>query len=250
MKKMFVFMLSLMLFIGSSFHGRAESKEPDYLKGTELNRETIQILEEAGVPLSSNTKIEIRTVIDGSKSGNVILVTNPTKEMIRKDVVALITDHGELAVNNLRQLAAASVSSTPINYNGIKVNLTATAYYYRYFNSADFSDHYFRPQKVTFSYTKKATCNVTRIEVKYITDGKQYSYPGFVDLNLPEYVHSIVCDVPYPSVSTTYTKTKVYRSDRVIYVSSSASGLGSNMYITFNVYINSSLSEYYTVYIL
>ena len=55
--------------------------------------------------------------------------------MIRKDVVALITNHGELAVNNLHQLAAASVSSTSINYNGIKVNLTATAYYYRYFNS-------------------------------------------------------------------------------------------------------------------
>ena len=250
MKKVLLFLLSLLLYVGFSLHPRAEEKTPNYLRGTELNQETIQMLEEAGVPVSSNTKIEIRPVIEGSKSGNVILVTNQVNDKIRKDVVALVMDNGELAVSDLRQIAAASVSSTPINYNGVKVNLTATAYYYRYYNSADFSDHYFRPQKVTFSYTKKSSCNVTRIEVKYITDGYQYSYPGFTNLNLPEYVHSIVCDVPYPSVSTTYIKTKAYRSDRVIYVNGTAGGLGSNMYVTLNVYINGSLSEYYTVYIL
>ncbi len=248
MKKIIVtIMIVALTVIGSVQPVRAA--ERNYLETKDLNKETLGILQNAGVRLTEKSVISVRTVLEKSKDGKAISVLNKENGYVREDIIAPIDDNGELAVKNLEQLAT-SVTSDPVTYNGVKCTLNATAYYYRYYNPADFSDHYIRPQKVTFRYTKKVSCNVTRIEVKYITEGYQYTFPGYTNLNLPEYSHSIIADIPYPSVNTTYTKTKAYKSDRVIYVNGAPLGMGSSMYITLHVYIGGSLEEYYTFTLL
>ncbi|MCR4949921.1 MAG: hypothetical protein K6A40_01210 [Solobacterium sp.] len=252
MKKIFISSLCVLFFITAFVSAKAKNQVASYLYGNELNNETIELLEEAGVPITDKTRVELRSVVNSSKSGNVLLVTNYENESVRKDIVSIINEDGELAISNLEELAA-SVSSTQIPYTGEKLTFTATAYYYRYFNPADFSDHYIRPKKVSFSWSKKTNVslpNVTKIYVNYVTDGYQYSYPGFTDLNLPEYVWSISRTKTNPSVNTVYSSTNEYRSDRVIWVGGSSWGLGSNMYVTFNIYIDGILSDYYTVIII
>lgn len=148
-----------------------------------------------------------------------------------------------ICTENLRKIpngtkAGDSVDFPPLSWDGRYV-IHAVAVY----NSPATS--YYQPTGAYFHYTKYQTCTVSYIQLLYSCDGLPYSYPGMVNLNLPETVHNIYVTRYNPVAGTMYNTVNPYNSSRCLYTG--GGGLFSyGQFLTFTMTVDGD-TDFYTV---
>ena len=162
-----------------------------------------------------------------NSNSNALVVTNETSSGVTKDVFLLIDNDGCVGVENMSEISTYSdkvVEFPPESWDG-RMIIRATATYEQP------TGNYYRPLGLSFYYTKYEECTVSNILVEYLTDGIEYSYPGFQDLGYDEIAYIISLTKSNPVESRLYTKNDPYTSGQVIYVGSGSPGIG--MFKTF-----------------
>ena len=137
--------------------------------------------------------------------------------------------------------AGSTVEFPPLSWDGRYV-IRGTAVYNQY--SDGLFSSFYQPIGAYFIYQKYESCTVSNIEMLYICDGFEYSYPGFEDLDSSELEYVITVTKSSPAESTMYSTTKEYNTNRVIYTDSGSPFVGQ--FLTFNTVVDGK-SDGYTV---
>lgn len=253
MKKVISLALSLVLaFSAFSVTAAAEDvpvTEPGSpalysMKGEDATPDFIEKIEENGVDVSDESLIELVPIETTSRSlnvGNALVITNEDADTITKDVLVLVNDDITGFETDTTPSPRASISADfpPQSWDGRYV-VHGTAVFTRI--ASGLIAPYAQPISANFSYEKKRSCDVSRIELLYICDGFEYSYPELENLHLPEIEYVITVARSNPAQNTTYSTSRPYTSNRAIMFASGSPFVGQ--YLTFNTTVDGEPNNY------
>lgn len=253
MKKLFSIILMLSLVLGLSVI--VSATEIDYVadgavevKAIDVSENILGVLRENGAKIEDNSLLKVLPVENSADTA--ICVTNVDGDIVEQDIFMAYTEDesGNMVVDNSIALALAqgsdhnmSGSYPPIDWDGrYIVNATATAA--KYFESDDTYGWfpYYKPYKCSFNYVNYSNVTVNSIEVRYITEGAKYSYPGFTYMN-SSYEHTVTAYKSNPSAGVTYTGYNYFPESFVL----SCTGT-EDMVLTFINRVN-GVTDTYTV---
>ena len=221
----------------------ANQEQTSTITGTDISVVTKRKIEETGIHISEKTKIELVPISSsqGESTRRALVVTNESCNIITKDVLLLVDDEtvGFDTGTAANTRGESSAEFPPLSWDGRYV-IRGTAVYNQY-NDGWFSSFY-QPIKVYFSYQKYDTCTVNNITLSYICDGFECSYPGFEDLGLNELRYVITVTKASPSVNTTYSTSRPYNTNRVIFTGSGSPFVGQCL--TFEATVNGESNGY------
>ena len=214
------------------------------MAGSEASETIKNKIEQTGVDITNESTIQLVPISSSQETQNTALViTNTVGNIVTKDVLMMVTDEGVgfEQGGDVSTRAGSTVEFPPLSWDGRYV-IRGTAVYNQY--SDGLFSSFYQPIGAYFIYQKYESCTVSNIEMLYICDGFEYSYPGFEDLDSSELEYVITVTKSSPAESTMYSTTKEYNTNRVIYTDSGSPFVGQ--FLTFNTIIDGK-SEGYTV---
>ncbi len=216
-----------------------------YIEASKTPSGLLNVLSENGAPIEADTVIEVIPLNDSEDKA--ICVTNIVEDEIEKDIfISYVEDENNNMVvdNSMANILAQGPDYDmealypPLSWNGdYIVHATATAALY-----SDGFWPYYKPYKCSFYYENMANVSISQIKVEYIADGFLFSYPGFEDLDLDEYVHVVTVNKYNPVEGTIYSNTNYFASNRVLMTTSGSPFVGHC--VTFYNYVNGKLDTY------
>lgn len=201
-------------------------------------------IEQAGVSVTDESIIQLVPISSSQKTqSRALVITNEVGNTITKDVLLMATDEGVgfEQGGDVSTRAGSSAEFPPLSWDGRYV-VRGTAVYNQY--SDGLFSSYYQPTDVYFTYQKYKNCTVNSIELLYICDGFEYSYPGFNSLGDTEREYIITVSKSSPAPSTMYSTSRPYSSNRVIFTASGSPFVGQ--FLTFNTVVDGK-SDGYTV---
>ena len=213
---------------------------------SQVSKTALDVLASSGANIGDDTVIEVLSVNDSGDTA--ICVTNIESEEVEKDIyVSYVEDENNNMVidNSMAKVLAQgpdfdmSASYPPTSWGGdYMVHATATAALYT--NDGWF--YYYKPYKCSFYYENYAGVSVDSIEVQYIADGFLYSYPGFENLYLNEYVHGVSVYKANPVVGAVYSNVNYFETDKVLMTDFGSPSVGH--FLTFVCTVNGQSRQY------
>ena len=194
------------------------------LKAVDVSESILSVLSENGAKINNDSVIKILPVEDSADTA--VCVTNVEDEIIESDIFMVYEkdESGNFVVDNSMAKALAqgadhniSINYPPTSWDGrYIVSATATAAAYVDYDYDPFGwDPFYKPYKCSFKYTNYDNVNVNSIDVRYITSGTKYSYPGFEFMN-EDYSHMVQVYRANPVEGTTYTNYNYFPEDFVL----------------------------------
>ena len=247
--------LSVLLMLGFTVNVTAGSKDSQIkesnivmsTKASNISKDIINILSDSGAKIKDDSVIAVLKVSESKDTA--ICITNFVDEEIEQDVLIAYTENesGEMIVDNSIAKALAQGydhnmqgSYPPLSWDGSYiVHAIATAA--RYHDSSDDPYGffpYYKPYKCSFSYVNYDNVTVNSIDVKYITEGAKYSYPGFEYMN-DTYSHIVNVNKVNPVAGTTYTAYNYFPENFAL----SCTG-PEDMVLTFTNRVNGSTDSF------
>lgn len=214
------------------------------MAGSEASETIKNKIEQTGVDITNESTIQLVPISSSQETQNTALViTNTVGNIVTKDVLMMVTDEGVgfEQGGDVSTRAGSTVEFSPLSWDGRYV-IRGTAVYNQY--SDGLFSSFYQPIGAYFIYQKYESCTVSNIEMLYICDGFEYSYPGFEDLDSSELEYVITVTKSSPAESTMYSTTKEYNTNRVIYTDSGSPFVGQ--FLTFNTVVDGK-SDGYTV---
>lgn len=214
------------------------------MAGSEASETIKNKIEQTGVDITNESTIQLVPISSSQETQNTALViTNTVGNIVTKDVLMMVTDEGVgfEQGGDVSTRAGSTVEFPPLSWDGRYV-IRGTAVYNQY--SDGLFSSFYQPIGAYFIYQKYESCTVSNIEMLYICDGFEYSYPGFEDLDSSELEYVITVTKSSPAESTMYSTTKEYNTNRVIYIDSGSPFIGQ--FLTFNTVVDGK-SDGYTV---
>lgn len=214
------------------------------MAGSEASETIKNKIEQTGVDITNESTIQLVPISSSQETQNTALViTNTVGNIVTKDVLMMVTDEGVgfEQGGDVSTRAGSTVEFPPLSWDGRYV-IRGTAVYNQY--SDGLFSSFYQPIGAYFIYQKYESCTVSNIEMLYICDGFEYSYPGFEDLDSSELEYVITVTKSSPAESTMYSTTKEYNTNRVIYTDSGSPFVGQ--FLTFNTVVDGK-SDGYTV---
>lgn len=215
------------------------------MKGEDATPDFIEKIEENGVDVSDESLIELVPIETTSRSlnvGNALVITNENADTVTKDVLVLVNDDITGFETDTPPSPRASISADfpPQSWDGRYV-VHGTAVFTRI--ASGLIAPYAQPISANFSYKiEDNSCTVSRIELLYICDGFEYSYPELENLHLPEIEYVITVARSNPAQNTTYSTSRPYTTERAIMFASGSPFVGQ--YLTFNTTTNTGPNNY------
>lgn len=217
------------------------------LRAVDVSNTVLSVLSENGARINNDSIIEVLKV-DNSED-TAICVTNFEGEEIVQDVfMSYIEDEvGNMVIDNsiAETLSSGndhnmSGSYPPLSWDGSYiVHATATAARYEdTVNDPYGFMPFYKPYKCSFYYINYDNVNVSSIEVRYITTGTKYSYPGYEYMN-GTYNHIVTAKKTNPAEGTTYTGYNYFPTNFVL-----ACDDAEDMLLTFINIVNGSEDSY------
>lgn len=233
MRKLFLMILSVLLIFGLMVPVNAEDEKEVILsslvsdvavKVSDVPDSILSVLAENGAKIKDDSLIKVLPVENSEDTA--ICVTNFDGITIEQNVFMAYKEDssGKMVVDNSMAKALAQGSDhnmpgsyPPISWDGSYiVNATATAAKYIDYDNDPYGwMPFYKPYKCSFNYTNYDNVNVNSIEVRYITEGVKYSYPGFSYMG-DTYGHTVTASKTNPSEGTTYTGYNYFPEDFVL----------------------------------
>ncbi len=200
-------------------------------------------IENMGIEMDHLSSVQIVPLEQNKEkqAGNVLVITNEDGDIVKKDVLLLIDQDGTAglsATTIARAIGSSDATFPPASWDD-RLLIHATGVYNQFTNG--FDSNFYQPIGTYFSYEKYKSCNVSNIMIDFITEGSDYTYPGFESLGR-SVGHVINVSQNNPAVGATYSKNDPYRSDRVIYTGGGSLNLG--LAITFTMTIDGTTTGY------
>ncbi len=256
MKKYLAVLLSISMLFAMVFSVSAEESKKTVnetaimsVKARVVNDAVKDVLIKNGASINDDSVIEVLK-IDNSEDTAVCVVNYDGEEIVQDVFLSYTEDEeGNMVVDN--SLAEAIARSTDHNMSGSHPPLSwdgsyivhATATAAKYIDTA--TDPYgwmpfYKPYKCSFYYVNYENVTVNSIEVRYITSGAKYSYPGYQYMG-SSYDHIVVASKTNPVAGTTYVGYNYFPENFVL----SCTGT-EDMVLTFINRVN-GVTDSYTV---
>ncbi len=215
------------------------------VRGQDAPADLLKELDALSVHVDANTWLKIVSLQSSasksaSNSSSALLVINKDGSTITVDSLLAVDSDGVflsiLAVdNNLVSPRAGETVYIPYYENYL---IKATAVFNEVVDPDDYLVPYYQPVGMYFIYYANGVNTLSYAEITYDTDGVEYTYPGFVQLNGGALIsHSITRSVNNPASNTIYQQVNAYPTNKAIDINA---GYFAGMSFSYYLIINGS----------
>lgn len=202
-----------------SYHDNVPSSSPNALRsitGNQASQSLRQCLAEYDIVVNNNTLLEV--IPSGIENGTTaLLVTNVEGSRVTTNYMFALDDNGDVlsvsepTTGDYSLCAAVGDEEDPFYDGSFRCVWTVR------YNSVRFSGRFCtQPEYAQFVYFNSGGHTVQSVEMRYITTGEGYTYPGGVYLGQTLNTHTIRISPSSPRSNLYYVSENAYRTDRAI----------------------------------